>query len=30
MTEDFIAEYGGVPKLPGKAQAKVEPAATGN
>ena len=27
MTEDFIAEYGGVPKLPGKAQAKVEAAA---
>ncbi|MEA2378064.1 MAG: myo-inositol-phosphate synthase [Thermoleophilaceae bacterium] len=24
MTEDFIAEYGGAPKLPGQAQVKVE------
>ena len=24
MTEDFIAEYGGAPKLPGQAKVKVE------
>jgi len=31
MTEDFIAEYGGAPKLPGNPQqAPVETAATEN
>ncbi len=30
MTEDFIAEYGGAPKLPGKAKAEVEAATTEN
>jgi hypothetical protein len=27
MTEDFIAQYSGAPKLPGKAKAKLEAAA---
>jgi myo-inositol-1-phosphate synthase len=30
MTEDFIEQYGGAPKLPADAQAKVETVATGN
>src|SRR3954462_7671307 len=30
MTEAFIEQYGGAPKLPGGAQSQVEPAATGN
>ena len=30
MTEDFIAEYGGAPKLPGGAPAEVETASTEN
>jgi myo-inositol-1-phosphate synthase len=30
MTEDFIAEYGGAPKLPGEAKGRVEAGATEN
>ena len=30
MTEDFIEEYGGAPKLPADAKAKVEAVATDN
>jgi hypothetical protein len=30
MTEDFIAEYGGAPKLPAQAKAPVETAVTDN
>ena len=30
MTDDFIAEHGGVPKLPGQPKAEVEASVTDN